>query len=74
VKGGFFGKGSARGYELEGGLQYRCWGPVHAKAVIEYQSTSYSGLGSPGPKAVGATASGATDTYFGGRLMLRGEF
>jgi hypothetical protein len=72
VKGGFFGKGSARGLEFEGGLQYRFWGALHAKAMIEYRSTSYSGLGDPA--ATGYSASGAKDTYFGGRLMARGEF
>jgi hypothetical protein len=72
VKGGFFGKGSARGFEVEGGLQYRILGPLHVKGVLEYQSTSYSGLGSPASSSF--VASGATETYFGGRLMVRGEF
>ncbi|HET6437057.1 MAG TPA: hypothetical protein VFG59_03280, partial [Anaeromyxobacter sp.] len=72
VSGDFFGSGSARGYELEGGLSYRVYGPISVRLLAEYQSTSYSGLKHP---ATGlGTASGASDTYFGGRIMGRAEF
>lgn len=72
VKGGYFSKGSARGWQVEAGAAYRLFGPLSVKGLLEYQSTSYSGLDEP---AAGlGTASGAKETYLGGRVMLRGEF
>lgn len=72
VKGGFFGKGSARGLELELGGAYRFYGPLSAKALVEYQSISYSGLKDP---AAGlGSASSASDGYLGGRIMIRAEY
>jgi hypothetical protein len=71
VKGGFFPGGSARGLELEGGLSYRFWGPLSAKAVLEYQRTSYTLKDDPTATYV---ASGATDSSFGLRATVRGEF
>ncbi len=70
VKGGYFGKGSARGFQLDAGLSYAFWGPVSARALLDYQSTSYSSLG--GSTVYAATS--ATDTYLGGRFLLRAEF
>ena len=73
VKGtGYFGKGSARGLQADVGASYAFWGPLSARLLLDYQSTSYSSLGNPG--TLGMSASSATDTYLGGRLMLRAEF
>jgi hypothetical protein len=72
VKGGYFGKGTARGFEIEGGGQYRFWGPLHAKLMLEWQSQKYSGLGKPASSEW--SASGASDSYLGARFMVRGEF
>jgi hypothetical protein len=68
---GFFGSGSARGIEVEGGLQFRILRSVFVRAVVVYDSTSYSSLGDP---AGAFDASGATDKYFGGRATLRAEW
>jgi hypothetical protein len=72
VKGGFFGSGSARAFELEGGLQFKVLGPLAVRAVAVYESTSYTGLGDPAA-GVG-TASGATDKYLGARATVRAEW
>ncbi len=71
VKGGFFPGGSARGLEVEGGVSYRFWGPLSAKAMLEYQRTSYSLEDDPTGTYV---AGGATDSYFGLKATVRGEF
>ncbi len=68
----FFGKGSARGWELQAGAAYRLFGPLSVKGMVEYQSTSYSSLEDP---AAGiGTADSATDRYLGGRVMVRAEY
>jgi hypothetical protein len=72
VKGGYFGKGSARGLEFEAGVGYRLVGPLSVRGLIEYQSQSYSSLGDV--QAGLGTASGAKDAYLGGRAMLRAAF
>jgi hypothetical protein len=72
VGDGFFGKGSARGFELSAGASYRFYGPLFARALIEYQSISYTGL--EAPAAGMGSASSARDSYLGGRLMLRAEY
>lgn len=72
VGNGFFGKGSARGYELEVGASYRVLGPLSVKGMFEYQSISYSSLEEPAANM--GSASSASDTYLGGRLMLRAEY
>jgi hypothetical protein len=73
VKGsGFFGKGSARGLQLDLGASYAFWGPLSARAIFDYQSTSYSGLGDPGTS--GMSASSAKDSYLGARFLVRAAF
>jgi hypothetical protein len=70
VKGGYFGKGSAHGFQVDAGLSYAFFGPVSARALLDYQSTSYSSLGG----STTYTATSASDTYLGGRFLLRAEF
>jgi len=70
--GSVLGKGSAHGLALQAGAAYRLFGPLSLKAVFEYQSVSYSGLGQP--KTTFGTASSASDSYLGGRIMLRAEY
>ena len=72
VGDGFFGKGSARGLEVEGGAAFRLTRVLTIRALVEYQSTSYSSLADPAPSL--GSAAGATDAYLGARAMLRGEF
>jgi hypothetical protein len=72
VAGTFFGKGSAYGYQLDGGASYRFWGPLSLKGLVEYQSIKYTGLKDPRTRF--GTATSAGDTYFGGRIMLRAEY
>lgn len=73
VKGsGYFGTGSARDLQVDAGISYAFWGPLSARLLLDYQSTGYSSLGNPG--TAGMSASSATDTYLGGRLLLRAEF
>jgi len=72
VGDGFFGQGSARGFEVEGGASFHLTGVLSIRALVEYQATSYSSLADPAPGL--GTANGATDAYLGARAMLRGEF
>jgi hypothetical protein len=72
VVGTFFGKGSARGYSLDAGASWRFMGPLSVKALVAYESVSYTGLGDPKPTY--GTASGARDAYLGGRFMVRAEY
>ena len=72
VGDGFFGSGSARGLQVEGGAAFSLVSPLSVRAVVVYDATSYSGLGDPAA-GVG-TASGASDRYLGGRVTVRAEF
>jgi hypothetical protein len=72
IVGSYFGKGSAHGLELEAGASWSFHGPLSARALVEYQSISYTGLSEP--RTDFGTASSAKDGYLGGRLMLRAEY
>ncbi|HYD39632.1 MAG TPA: hypothetical protein VEB43_02290 [Anaeromyxobacter sp.] len=72
VGDGFFGSGSARALQFEGGAEFSLVPPLTIRAVLVYDATSYSGL-DDAAAGVG-TAGGASDRYLGGRLTLRAEF
>jgi hypothetical protein len=68
---GFFPGGSARGWTGELGASVAVIGPLSLKAVVEYAATSYS----LDPDPTGTyRASGATDSYLGGRFAVRARF
>ncbi|HET9598907.1 MAG TPA: hypothetical protein VFP65_25265 [Anaeromyxobacteraceae bacterium] len=67
----FFPGGSAWALELEGGLALNIVGAISIRLLGEYSSTRYAFDADP----TGVySASGATDTYAGGRLLLRASF
>ena len=67
----FFPDGSAHALEAEAGLSVALVGPISLRVLGEYSSTTYDL--DPDPSGTYA-ATGATDTYLGGRAMLRAEF
>ena len=72
VEGGFFGSGSARAFQVEGGAAFAISRPLSLRAVVVYDATSYSGLADPA-SGIG-TASGASDRYLGARVTVRAEW
>jgi hypothetical protein len=70
VSDAFFPEGSAHAIEFEAGAQFRITKPLSIRALVVYDSTSYSDLA--GGSAY--TASGATDKYLGVRATARWEF
>ncbi len=67
----FFPRGNAQALEGELGLSVTVWSPLSLRGLFEYRSTRYSLDPDPSGTYV---ASGARDTFLGGRLMLRGEY
>jgi len=73
VKGevAFFPGGSASAVEIEGGLALAVLGSISIRALGEYSSTRYAFDADP----TGVyRATGARDTYLGGRLLLRASY
>jgi hypothetical protein len=67
----FFPGGSAYALEAEAGFSVALFGPLSLRVLGEYSRTKYSL--DPDPTGTYA-ATGATEEYLGGRLMLRAEF
>jgi hypothetical protein len=67
----FFPGGSAQALEAEAGLSVALGRWLSLRVLGEYSSTTYDLDPDPSGTYV---ATGATDTYLGGRAMLRAEF
>jgi hypothetical protein len=69
-----FPKGSARGLQLEGGVDVRVLGPLSVRALLEYERVSYTLERTADQGTGGFHATSATDALLGVRINARAEF